>query len=168
MAHRQTVGCRLILPSKKLVMTYTHSLLCSQTQWACQHRAARAPNTKARAVRTSVWLGNLHPNITEPALRRAMASFISEPIGVHGPIYNEKKGCCYAMVDFATEGDAFELLRHCAAPRNLLDPWVRAPSASSSRFSTPLIYLSSSFVMKDSSWCQGNGLPQEHCATDGS
>ncbi len=90
-----------------------------------QKQAARASNSEPRAVCASVWVGNLNWDITEAHLRRTMAMFIGEPIGLHGPIHNAKMFCCHAMVDFATHAEASELLKHCAAPHNAQDPWVR-------------------------------------------
>ncbi|CAL8462633.1 g2166 [Coccomyxa elongata] len=95
-----------------------------ETQRKTQKQAARTSNSEPRAVCASVWVGNLNWNITEAHLRRAMAMFIGEPIGLHGPIQNAKMLCCYAMVDFATHAEASELLKHCAAPHNAQDPWA--------------------------------------------
>ncbi|BDA46506.1 hypothetical protein COCOBI_08-6000 [Coccomyxa sp. Obi] len=95
-----------------------------QTQGTTEKQAARAPNNEVRAVchsvrhGASVWLGNLNWDLTGDDMTDAIASLFSEPIYYHGPTQNEARHCCCAMVDFATEAEALELLKHCKAPQN--------------------------------------------------
>lgn len=97
-----------------------------QTQKTTRKQAAGAPKNEVKAVCKSVWLGNLHWDLTEFDLRGAVESLFSRPISVHGPIQNAAMHCCYAMVDFATRAEALELLKHCAAPQNKCSDMVCA------------------------------------------